>query len=308
MRRRLVDGRLDVEVRRGGAWQRWTNPATDPLGLPRAVTEEFEVTRAAGKQDPDGTTPVLPFTPLSFRDFMLYEEHAVAAARGIARRYLPAANTLATAYERLTRRTFPRFRPAPLWYAQPIYYMGNALTIHPSGTPVRAPSYSRDLDYELELGFVINQPLHDATPEQAEAAIGGFVVLNDFSARDVQLAEMRSGFGPQKAKHFTTSVAVTAVPASAVADPTDLDAEVRVNCRIVTRTSTRGMRHTLGEALAHASRGEQLHPGELFATGTLPGGSGLENDTMLHPGDHLELVIHGVGRIEHDIVGAGEPQ
>ena len=49
---------------------------------------------------------------------------------------------------------------------------------------------------------MLAHPLRDADPADAEAAIGGFVVLNDFSARDVQLAEMRSGFGPQKAKHF----------------------------------------------------------------------------------------------------------
>ena len=114
-------------------------------------------------------------------------------------------------YELLARRTFPKFRPSALWYEQPIYYFGNHLTFVASGTPIAAPAYADALDYELELGFVIDKPLLDASPEQAAAAISGYVVLNDCSARNVQVREMRSGFGPQKAKHFASSMSAVAV-------------------------------------------------------------------------------------------------
>jgi 2-keto-4-pentenoate hydratase/2-oxohepta-3-ene-1,7-dioic acid hydratase in catechol pathway len=67
-----------------------------------------------------------------------------------------------------------------------MYYMSNANTIVPSGTPVAFPPYSTALGYELELAVVLREPLRDATPAQAEAAIGVAVVLCDFSARDVQ--------------------------------------------------------------------------------------------------------------------------
>lgn len=100
----------------------------------------------------------LPFEPRSFRDFMLFEEHAIAAARGYARRFMPAAYPIANAYERLTGKTFPGFKPKPLWYRQPTYYMGNHLTFVPSGTPIETPSYTQALDYELELGFVLDKP------------------------------------------------------------------------------------------------------------------------------------------------------
>ena len=148
----------------------------------------------------------LPFQPASFRDFMLYERHAVGAARGYVKRFMPGAFRVASVYERLTGATFPAFKPKPLWYRQPIYYMSNHLAFVPSGTPIRCPSYSKALDYELELGFVLARPLYNATPDEALQAIGAFVVLCDFTARDVQRAEMESGFGPQKSKHFCNSM------------------------------------------------------------------------------------------------------
>ncbi|MCA2207236.1 fumarylacetoacetate hydrolase family protein [Nocardia rosealba] len=232
---------------------------------------------------------------------MLYEQHVIDASRAMARAYLPSAYRAASLFERLTGRTFPRFKPAPLWYEQPIYYMGNALTFVPSGVPIVAPTYATALDYELELGFVLGRPLRDATPEEAMAAIAGYVVLNDVSARNVQLAEMRSGFGPQKAKHFISSLSLELVSASMIPDPAALTARVEINGQEIVRSSSAGMRHSIGAAVAHASRGEQLYAGELLATGTLPGCSGLENGRLLVPGDHLKLTIDGVGTIVHDI-------
>jgi len=250
----------------------------------------------------------LPFEPRSFRDFMLFEEHAIAAARGYARRFMPAAYPIASAYERLTGKTFPAFKPKPLWYRQPVYYMGNHLTFVPSGTPIPAPSYTHALDYELELGFVLDKPLRNATPTEATAAIGAFVVVCDFSARDVQKAEMDSGFGPQKSKHFMSSMSPIAVPAAEILPRIDqLTGTVEIDGKIAARCYTSGMRYSLGEVLAHTSRDEQLHPGELFATGTLPGGSGMENGHWLRPGSHLCLTIDGVGEIEHTIPDSLSP-
>lgn len=246
---------------------------------------------------------LLPFQPLSFRDFMLYENHVINATRGYVRRFMPTAYRLAQFYERLTGETFPKFKPAKLWYQQPIYYMSNHLSFVPSGTPLRCPSYSQALDYELELGFVLGRPLFNATPEEALAAIGGFVVINDISARDVQRAEMESGFGPQKTKHFCSSMSETLVTANDILPEIDsLTASILINGVEVAYTSTAGMYHSLGEALAHASKDERLYPGELFASGTLPGGSGMENGHWLKAGDTIEMEIDRIGKITHDIV------
>lgn len=250
-----------------------------------------------------GGAPLLPLQPLSYRDFMLFEKHAVDAARGYARRFIPAGYAVALLYEKISGKTFPPFRPRKIWYEKPIYYMGNHLNFVTNGSHIPFPSYSRALDYELELGAFLARPLKNASPEEALSAIGGFVVFNDFSARDVQLPEMKSGFGPCKAKHFVNAVSDAVVPAEDILPHlADLQAEVRINGQCVVRTSTAGMRHGLGQAIAYASLEEQLHPGEFFATGTLPGGSGMENGHWLRHGDTVELWIERIGALSNRIV------
>ncbi|MCH0571854.1 fumarylacetoacetate hydrolase family protein [Streptomyces sp. MUM 136J] len=247
---------------------------------------------------------LLPFQPVSFRDFMLYEQHNIDASRGLVRRFHPGQYRLTSAVEKVTRRPFPLFRPNRLFNRQPMYYMSNHLNVVPTGTPIRPPAYTRALDYELEIGFVLAAPLLDATPAEATAAIGAFVLLNDFSARDVQRAEMASGFGPQKSKHFASSMSATAITAEEIPPRVDtLTGSVAINGTIVSSVSSAGMRWTLGEVLAHASRSEQLLPGELFGTGTLPGGSGMETGNWLRPGDTLTLTLDDISKVEHTIIG-----
>jgi 2-keto-4-pentenoate hydratase/2-oxohepta-3-ene-1,7-dioic acid hydratase in catechol pathway len=77
---------------------------------------------------------------------------------------------------------------------------------------------------------------------------------------------------------------------------------VLLNGRPVATCATRDARWSLGEVLAHASAGEQLHPGELFGTGTLPGGSGIEHGRLLERGDTITLAIDGVGEVSNRIV------
>lgn len=271
----------------------WTDLAQPPAYLCRDL----------GLPHPGTESALLPFQPLSFRDFMLYERHVIDSSRGYARRFLPGAYRIASAYESLTKKTFPAFKPKPLWSKQPIYYFGNHLTFVPSGTPIKAPSYTRALDYELELGFVLERPLFNATPKEALNAIGGFVVLNDISARDVQRDEMSSGFGPQKAKHFQSSMSETLVTADEILPIIDsLGARIYINGKQVHQTSTAGMKYSIAEVLVHASKSEMLYPGELFGTGTLPGGCGLENGHWLKSGDTLRLEIDHLGEINHTVL------
>ena len=95
---------------------------------------------------------ILPFDPISFRDFMLYQQHAIDAARGFARRFMPGAYRAARIVEAITRRPFRS--PHRLWYAQPVYYFGNHLNFLPDGQEIPWTSYTDALDYELELGAV----------------------------------------------------------------------------------------------------------------------------------------------------------
>jgi 2-keto-4-pentenoate hydratase/2-oxohepta-3-ene-1,7-dioic acid hydratase in catechol pathway len=133
--------------------------------------------------------------------------------------------------------------------------------------------------------------------------VSGFVAVNDFSARDVQRAEMASGFGPQKSKHFSSSMSATLASADQILPKIDaLTAGVEINGKLVSTLSSAGMRYSIGEVLAHLSRDEPLHPGELIVSGTLPGGSGLETGRLLKSGDDLRLIIEGVGEITHRIL------
>jgi 2-keto-4-pentenoate hydratase/2-oxohepta-3-ene-1,7-dioic acid hydratase in catechol pathway len=300
-RRRLVDAsELVVESREtsGEEWSASSHAAV--LGYESPFSPEWELRQATSRMEGDGTA--LPFQPLSFRDFMLFEQHNINAARGWVGRYRPRLARSARVFESVTKSIFPPYKPKPLWYRQPTYYMSNASTVVPSGVPVTAPPYDSALDYELELGFVLREPLFNATPAEAEAAIGAFFVLCDFSVREVQIPEMDSGFGPQKSKHFLTSLSPTAVDAASVLDRwTQLSSRVVLNGEVISRPDSTTPQWSLGEALAHCSAGEQLYPGELFATGTYVNGCGMEIGAWLKPGDTIRLEIDEVGVIEHPI-------
>ncbi|MFK8041100.1 fumarylacetoacetate hydrolase family protein [Congregibacter sp.] len=257
------------------------------------------------EQDED-SKPILPFHPASFRDFMLYEKHVVDSTRGYVKRFIPHLYPITQLVEKLSGKPFPRFRPHALWYKQPIYYLSNHLNFKVSGDEVSWPSYTKALDYELEIGAVITKPLFNASTEEAAAAIGGFVVLNDVSARDVQKDEMESGFGPQKAKHFVSTMSAVVVSADEVQDQLEsLVATISINGNEVAECNTRGMHFEIAEAVAFASKDEQLHPGELFGSGTIPGGTGMENDHWLAPGDTVSLRIHGIGEVTNTMGDAG---
>jgi 2-keto-4-pentenoate hydratase/2-oxohepta-3-ene-1,7-dioic acid hydratase in catechol pathway len=282
----------------------WSSNLVELLGAPAGL--RADLAGAASELIPNGRETgavIIPFEPRSFRDFMLYERHAIDAARGFVRRFVPTFAPIVRTYEALTDRDFPKLKPKPLWYHQPIYYMGNHLSFVTDGADVAIPSYTRALDYELELGFVISDSLFNASPEESESAIGGFVVLNDFSARDVQLEEMSSGFGPQKAKHFASAISNVVITAEDVLPSwRSLEGYVKINGRLMAETTSENPHWSLGEVLAHASRSERLYPGEFFGTGTFPSGSGIEVGQFLSEGDTVEIGIHGVGSLTNRIV------
>jgi len=233
---------------------------------------------------------------------MLYEEHLVNASRGFAKRFMPGTYRVLAAYEKMTGRTFPMLKPKKIWYRKPIYYMGNHLSFVTEGETIPIPSYCTELDYELELGFLISRPLRNASPDEALGAVGGFVILNDFSARDVQKDEMTSGFGPVKAKNFANAISAVVVTADEIVPHLDeMTAEVRINGDLVGTGSSGGRQHSIGEAIAYASLDEEIYPGEFMASGTIPGCSGMENGHMLKSGDKIELRLERIGTLTNTI-------
>jgi 2-keto-4-pentenoate hydratase/2-oxohepta-3-ene-1,7-dioic acid hydratase in catechol pathway len=248
--------------------------------------------------------PLLPLHPQLLRNFASWGRHWEQAARGLTRRYFPVAHRLARGYEIVTRRTFPAFRPGPLFAREPTFYIGNHLTVVTESQPVVWPSFARDLDVELELAAVVCRPLLDATTQQAVEAIGGFLVCNDFTARDEQWRQVRHGiFGPTgKAKTFATGLGVQVVTPDEVLPHLErLTGEIRVNGQVWSTTSTAGLQHDFGDMLAYASRGEQIRVGEVLSSGTVPDGSGVEIDRWLAPGDTVTVTLERVGSLTSHI-------
>ncbi len=247
----------------------------------------------------------LPFQPRSLRAFSIYAEHNVNAARTLVKRFWPRPAAVAVGgFERVSRRTFPALKPGKGFYSVPSFYVGNHTTFVGDGEPLPWPSHTDWLDLELELGFVLDQDVEDASPDQGAEAIGGFFVVNDWSARDVQAREYREGmFGPAvKSKSFATGMGAEVVDAAEVLPRWDsLRASFSVNGEVWSETSTAGAAHSPGDLVAYASRGEPLAAGDVFAMGTLPRGCGLELDRWLRPGDEVRLEIEGVGTLTNRV-------
>jgi 2-keto-4-pentenoate hydratase/2-oxohepta-3-ene-1,7-dioic acid hydratase in catechol pathway len=171
------------------------------------------------------------------------------------------------------------------------------------------PSHTEYLDFELELACVIVRPLSDATPEEARAAIGGWFVVNDWSARDVQAEDARHNvFGPVvKAKTFANSMGADVVTADELPDWKTATGRVLVDDELWCQGGTSTAKWDIGDMLSHASKGEYLDAGDVFSTGTMPGCCGLELDRWIVPGQTVRLEIDGVGTLTNTISSSATP-
>jgi 2-keto-4-pentenoate hydratase/2-oxohepta-3-ene-1,7-dioic acid hydratase in catechol pathway len=264
---------------------------------------------AASAVDP--ATAVLPFRPRSMRAFMLWESHYVASARALVKHFFPPPAAKAVAgYERVTRRTFPKLKPNKRFYATPSFYVANHTALLGDGEEMWWPRHTDYLDFELELAFVLARPLVDASPEEAAAAVGGWFVLNDWSARDVQAEDLRENpFGPVvKSKTFANSIGPDVLSADALPDWQEATGRVRVDGEVWCEGATAGAAHDVGAMLAYASAGERLEAGDVISTGTMPGCCGLELGRWIRPGQTVELEIDGIGTLGNRISAEATPR
>lgn len=259
-----------------------------------------EIDGVATKPDNAG----LPFEARSLRAFSLWDSHYEGSARMLVKRFFPTpVARFAATYERLTRRTFPPFRPNRRFREVPAFYLGNHTAMLADGEEMPWPSHTGFLDFELELACVLARPLADPSPAEAEAAIGGWLVLNDWSAREVQADEARHGmFGPAvKSKSFANSLGADLVTPDELPDWTAARGRVRVDGEVWCEGGAAAPAHPIGELIAHAAAGERLGPGDLISTGTIPGCCGLEQDRWVRPGQTVELEVDGIGSLANRI-------
>jgi len=226
----------------------------------------------------------------SVRDFYAFEEHVATArrARGLDM--------------------------VPEWYEQPVFYFSNPHALVGPDDVVAVPPGCTELDYELEVAAVVGTAGRDLDPDDAEAHLAGFTIMNDWSARDLQRPEMAVGLGPAKGKDFATSLGPTLVPPAALADRRagkayDLVMTARVNGREYSRGNLADLHWSFGEMLAHASRGTAVRPGDVIGSGTCGTGCILELSLVhgadaypwLRPGDVVELEVERLGVLRNTV-------
>jgi 2-keto-4-pentenoate hydratase/2-oxohepta-3-ene-1,7-dioic acid hydratase in catechol pathway len=216
--------------------------------------------------------------PPSLRDFIAFEEHIAATSK-------------------------KRGQPIPPeWYKQPVYYKGNHRTIIGPDEDLHWPLETNKLDYELELACVIGRRGRDIPEREAEAYIAGYTIMNDFSARDVQFQEMACRLGPAKGKDFATAIGPCLLTPDEISDLSQLKMIARVNGEVWSEGRFGSIHWSFSQMIAHVSRGELIYPGDLFGSGTVGGGCGLEMDRYLKPGDVVELEIQPIGILRNKVV------
>jgi fumarylacetoacetase len=275
----------------------------------------------AAKVPVDGAILRLPFTVSDYVDFYSSLEHAT----NLGRMFRPDAEPL-----------------MPNWRHVPIGYHGRSGTVVVSGTPIRRPrgqqlsdggpmfGPTQCLDIELEVAFVTGGPANALgdrlTMAEAERRIFGFVLMNDWSARDIQRWEYVP-LGPFLGKSFATSISAWVVPFAALgpyrvpargqepppleylrAQPRwalDIDLEVELNGEVVSRTNSAGLYWSATQQLTHAaSNGAVVQAGDLFGSGTISGelpgteGSLIEltangQRPLLVSGEHRTFLVDG---------------
>jgi fumarylacetoacetate (FAA) hydrolase len=230
-----------------------------------------------------------PFQVASLRDFYAFEQHVK------------------------TCRRHRGLDMVPQWYEVPVFYFSNRVAVIGDGDPVWAPQGSQALDYELEIACVVGKKAANLAPDDsALECLAGFTIMNDWSARDLQRAEMAVGLGPSKSKDFATSLGPRIVPFEELRDAyrdarLHLEMAARVNGKQYSHGNAGSMYWTWPQLLAHASRDTELQPGDVIGSGTVGTGCILELTPeavggWLKPGDVVELSIDRLGTLRNTIV------
>ncbi len=243
--------------------------------------------------------------PRQLRDFMAYEGHARGAREVHFRKSAARKPDPDAAMEEYRRRG--QLDPPKVWFEQPVYFKCNRMSVIGPEQDILYPSFTQELDYELELAFVIGRKGKNIAEADARDYVFGYTIYNDVSARDAQINEMRGQLGPAKGKDFDTGnvLGPCIVTADEIDDPYDLEMSARLNGEELSRGSSGDIYHSFERMIEHVSRDETVWPGEIFGAGTIGGGSGHEHFRLMEPGDVIELEIEKIGILRNRVVGQG---
>jgi len=235
-------------------------------------------------------------TPPSVRDFMAFEAHVATAARG-------RGETV-----------------DPDWYELPVFYFSNPASIRGPRDPVPLPPGSMRFDYELEVAAVVGRAASDLSVREAGGCVAGFVLLCDWSARDLQAREMRLRLGPAKGKDTATSLGPWLVTRDELEERRsgrgyDVALTASVNGRAYSAGNLAELYWSFEEMIAYASRGTRLRPGDVIGSGTVGTGcilelqvdAGADAYPWLAPGDTVRLEGGPLGVIESQVIPGPAP-
>ncbi|GAB3198020.1 fumarylacetoacetate hydrolase family protein [Geodermatophilus arenarius] len=234
--------------------------------------------------------------PPSVRDFLSFEQHARNAAAAFGREV------------------------SPVWFQQPVFYFTNPAAVRGTGEPVPVSPGSAAFDYEVEVAAVVGRGGSDLTPEQAEAAIAGYTVFVDWSARDVQGVESQVGLGPAKGKDGATTLGPVLVTPDEL-EPYRSGAGYALRMAAAVDGVEQGggswadIHWSFGQMLAYASRGTELRPGDVVGSGTVGTGCLLELRSLhgedqhpwLRPGVEVAVTVERIGTVTARIVAGPDP-
>ena len=206
----------------------------------------------------------------------------------------------------------------------PVFYFSNHNAMLGDKEDIRLmPDHFDRLDYELEFAIVIGKRGKNILSKDADKYIAGFCILNDLSARTLQMEEMKLNLGPAKGKDFANVIGPYLVTPEeleikAINTPFgkkyDLIMKCYVNGKLLSEGNAKEMNWTFGEIIERASYGAELFPGDIIGSGTVGTGCLLEingsnkrknpnyTDIWLKEGDIIEMEIEKLGKITNKIV------
>ena len=270
------------------------------LGMLRDGTLQY-AEQLAGAPIPLGEVRLLaPLQPPSLRDFITFEEHVEGVRMGVpGRSEVPEE-----------------------WYEAPAFCFTNPYAVVGPHDDVPVPPGCTAFDFELEVAAVIGVAGRDLTPERARRHIAGYLIMNGWSARDLQNRETRVGLGPAKAKDTATTLGPWLVTADELEPYRDQDGFLRLALTVtvdgaeIGRDLLSNMSWPFEDLVAYASRGTWVRPGDVLGSGTcgnggclaeLWGRSGGQDPPPLRPGDVVEMTVEGIGAIANTVVTGPAP-
>ncbi|MGP6206959.1 fumarylacetoacetate hydrolase family protein [Cuniculiplasma sp. SKW3] len=250
------------------------------------IQSDFSIQRENMMEGPDFFLP--PFEDIKqIRDFYAFEDHVVNSRKSRGLQMLKE------------------------WYEVPVYYYTSNSSLYGSGMEVPYPQFTRKLDLEVEVGFIIGKDGRNIKEEEGLDYICGLTLMNDWSARDLWIPESKLNLGPSKSKDFATSIGPYITPLKEVMHLYDGKSfNIRVRSQIngipFSDSNLRDIYWSVGKLVSYASMESNLRKGDILMTGTLPGGSKFERQVgdgeWIKKGDKIEIISEELGKLENVVV------